>query len=91
MVQDAPYLFIVLCDDGAGIKQVQRVSLQSFLVDPTIELENPPISIGTARASGTVFVHLAHPDGRMTFLDWRSPLDKIKTVTGFELNSRIRD
>jgi hypothetical protein len=38
-----------------------------------------------------VFVNLEHPDGRMTFVDWDDPLDKLKTVTGFELNSRIRD
>jgi hypothetical protein len=50
-----------------------------------------PISLGTALGSGTVFVNLEHPDGRMTFIDWQQPLEKLKTVTGFELNSRIRD
>jgi hypothetical protein len=91
MVPDGSYLFILLRDDALAIREVQRVALASFLVDPIIPLENPPISIGTAPASGTVYVNLQHPDGRMTFIDWADPIGKLKTVTGFELNSRIRD
>lgn len=91
MVPDAPYLFILFRDDTLGVKEVQRVALNSFLVDPIIALENPPISMGVARASGAVFVNLEHPDGRMTFIDWEEPIEKLKTVTGFELNSRIRN
>jgi len=90
MVPDGSFLFILFRDDPNAVKEVQRVSLQSFLVDPIIQLENPPISIGTV-PTGTVFVNLEHPDGRMTFIDWNEPLTKLKTVTGFELNSRIRD
>lgn len=91
MVPDGSYLFILFRDDAAQIKEVQRVAQVSFLVDPIIQLENPPISLGVAKASGTVFVNLEHPDGRMTFIDWQEPLEKLKTVTGFELNSRIRN
>lgn len=91
MVPDASYLFILFRDDGLKLKEVQRVALKSFLVDPIIPLENPPISMGVARASGAVFVNLEHPDGRMTFIDWEAPIEKLKTVTGFELNSRIRN
>jgi hypothetical protein len=91
MVPDASYLFILFRDDTLGLKEVQRVALNSFLVDPIIPLENPPISMGVARASGAVFVNLEHPDGRMTFIDWEEPIEKLKTVTGFELNSRIRN
>jgi hypothetical protein len=90
MVPDGSFLFILFRDDPTAVKEVQRVSLQSFLVDPIIQLENPPLSIGIV-PSGTVFVNLEHPDGRMTFIDWNEPLTKLKTVTGFELNSRIRD
>jgi hypothetical protein len=91
MVPDASYLFILFRDDAQRLKEVQRVALKSFLVDPIIPLENPPISMGVARASGAVFVNLEHPDGRMTFIDWEEPIEKLKTVTGFELNSRIRN
>jgi YVTN family beta-propeller protein len=91
MIPDASYVFILFRDDAARISEVQRVALSSFLVDPIIQLENPPISIGVAKASRVVFVNLEHADGRMTFIDWDDPIDKLKTVTGFELNSRIRN
>jgi YVTN family beta-propeller protein len=86
----AGYLFILFRNDTLAIREVHRVSLASFLVEPIIQLESPPISIGSAPASGNVFVNQDHPDGRMTFIDWKSP-DTKNTVTGFELNSRIRD
>jgi hypothetical protein len=91
MVPDGSYLFLLFRDDALGVKEVHRVQLASFLVDPIIPLESPPISIGTtAETSKKVFVNQDHPDGRMTFIDWTDPSKK-KTVTGFELNSRIRD
>lgn len=90
MVPDSSYLFILFRNDGRGLREVHRVSLSSFLVDPITQLENPPISIGVAPASQSVFINLQHPDGRMTFIDWNDP-SALKTVTGFELNSRIRN
>ncbi|HKU44999.1 MAG TPA: hypothetical protein VJR89_42860 [Polyangiales bacterium] len=90
MVPDGSFLFILFRNDATALREVHRVSLASFLVDPITQLENPPISIGTAPASKSVFVHLQHPDGRMTFIRWDDP-SAIKTVTGFELNSRIRN
>jgi hypothetical protein len=90
MVPDGSFLFIVFRNDSAALREVHRVSLASFLVDPITQLENPPISIGTATASKSVFINLQHPDGRMTFIRWDDP-NIIKTVTGFELNSRIRN
>jgi hypothetical protein len=90
MVPDGSFLFILFRNDAAKLREVHRVSLASFLVDPITQLENPPISIGTAAASKSVFINLQHPDGRMTFIRWDDP-NMIKTVTGFELNSRIRN
>lgn len=90
MVPDSTFLFILFREDARALREVHRVSLSSFLVDPITPLENPPISIGVAPASHSVFINLVHPDGRMTFIDWNDP-SAIKTVTGFELNSRIRN
>ncbi|HKP57133.1 MAG TPA: hypothetical protein VJV78_10445 [Polyangiales bacterium] len=90
MVPDSSFLFILFRNDATKLREVHRVSLASFLVDPITQLENPPLSIGTAAASKSVFINLQHPDGRMTFIRWDDP-NKIKTVTGFELNSRIRN
>jgi hypothetical protein len=36
-----------------------------------------------------VFVGQAHPDGRVSFIDWKTL--GVESVTGFELNSRIRE
>jgi hypothetical protein len=90
IVPDGTYLFVLFRDDALGIKEVHRVELSSFLVDPILQLESPPISIGSAPKSGRVFVNQDHPEGRMMFIDWKNPIER-NTVTGFELNSRIRD
>ncbi len=89
-VANSSFLFILFRDDALGVKEVYRVSLTSFIADPIIQLESPPISIGIAPSSKKVFVNQDHPDGRMTFISWQNP-DLKNTVTGFELNSRIRD
>lgn len=90
MVPDGSFLFILFRNDSLELREIHRVSLASFLVDPILQLENPPVSVGIAPASHSVFINLEHPDGRMTFLDWQDP-SQLKTVTGFELNSRIRN
>ncbi len=94
MVPDFSCLFILFRDDTMGIKEVHRVSLSSLLTNPITRLESPPISLGpTNVSSGKVFVNQDHPDGRMTFIDWKDPTGPggVKTVTGFALNSRIRN
>jgi hypothetical protein len=82
------YVFILFRDDALGVREVQRVEARSFLVHP-LELLTPPISLGAVPASKRVFVNEQHPDGRITFIDWDT--GQHQTVTGFELNSRIRD
>ena len=88
MVPDGSYLFLLLRDDAGGVREAQKVEARSFLVN-SIPLGSPPISIGSVPGSKRVFVNQDHPDGRITFIDWET--DDTRTVTGFELNSRIRD
>jgi YVTN family beta-propeller protein len=88
IVPDSGYLFILFRDDQRGIREVQKVEAKSFLVQP-IPLGSPPISLGTVPGSERVFVNQDHPDGRITLIDWKT--NETRTVTGFELNSRIRD
>ena len=85
---DSGFLFILFRDDARGIREVQKVDAMSFLVQP-IALGSPPISLGTVPGSERVFVNQDHPDGRITLINWRT--NETRTVTGFELNSRIRD
>ncbi len=88
IVPDGSYLFLLFRDDATNTREVQKIESKSFLVQP-IELGSPPISIGSVPQSKRMFVNQDHPDGRITFIDWVS--NETRTVTGFELNSRIQD
>ncbi len=88
LVPSGDYLFLSFNEPGLALQEVQRVDLKSFLVD-RIALGSPPISMGIVPGSHRVFVGQDHPDGRITFIDWRTV--ETQSVTGFELNSRIRE
>jgi hypothetical protein len=86
IVPDGSYLFILF--NSAGVREVEKIEAKSFLIDE-ITLGSPPISLGSVPQSERVFVNQQHPDGRITFIDWET--GTARTVTGFELNSRIQD
>jgi hypothetical protein len=88
VVPDGSAIFVLFRDDAAGLREVQKIDTKSFLVTPT-RLGSPPISIGSVPQTDSVFVSQDHPEGRITFIDWKT--GEKDTVTGFELNSRIRD
>jgi DNA-binding beta-propeller fold protein YncE len=88
VVPDGSAIFVLFRDDALGVREVQKIDTTSFLVTPT-RLASPPISVGSVPGNDVVFVSQDHPEGRITFIDWKDG-DK-DTVTGFELNSRIRD
>jgi DNA-binding beta-propeller fold protein YncE len=86
IVPDSSNLFILF--NTLGVREVQRVDLRSLRVFPT-ELGSPPISVGAVPDTNRVFVGQDHPDGRISFID--STTGAVQSVTGFELNSRIRE
>lgn len=88
IVPDGSTMFILFNSPTLGVRDVHRVALRNFLVQP-ITLGSPPISLGTVPGTSKVFVGQDHPDGRITFIDWESA--ETESVTGFELNSRIRE
>ena len=88
VVPDGSAIFVLFRDDALAVREVHRIDTRSFLVTPT-RLASPPISIGSVPQSDSVFVSQDHPEGRITFIDWND--GQKDTVTGFELNSRIRD
>jgi len=88
VVPDGSAIFVLFRDDATALREVQRIDTASFLVEK-FNLGSPPISIGAVPQSNSVFVSQDHPEGRITFIDWKS--GEKNTVTGFELNSRIRD
>lgn len=86
LVPDGTALF-ALFDRGTD-GEVHRIGLSDFLVESLV-LGSSPRSIGTIPGSGRVFVGQEHPDGRISFIDWKTL--EVESVTGFELNSRIRE
>jgi hypothetical protein len=66
--------------------QVQRIDLVGFSVD-RVGIGSPPTGIGFVEQAQQVFVSQVHVDGRMTFINWSTL--KVKSVTGYELNSSI--
>lgn len=85
---DGSLAFLLFRDDPSFVREVHEVDATSFLVEK-IRLGSPPISLGAVPSSERLFVNQEHPDGRITLIDWKT--NEQRTVTGFELNSRIRD
>jgi hypothetical protein len=86
IVPDGSHLFALI--DMPGRFEVEGVDLRSFRIRTTA-LGSRPVSIGPVPASERVFVGQDHPDGRISFIDWNT--GDVQSVTGFELNSRIRE
>lgn len=86
IVPDGSHLFTLF--DAPGRFEVEGVDLRSFRIRSTT-LGSRPVSIGAVPASERVFVGQDHPDGRISFIDWNT--GDVRSVTGFELNSRIRE
>ena len=85
LVPDGSHLLLLF--NQGSVQEVQNVELDSFQVTP-IELGSPPTSVGAVPSSQRAFVGQDHPDGRISFIDYQT--NSVQTVTGFELNSRIR-
>jgi YVTN family beta-propeller protein len=86
IVPDGSHLFVLF--NAPGHFEVEGVDLKSFRIGSTT-LGSPPVSLGSVPASERVFVGQDHPDGRISFIDWTT--GAVQSVTGFELNSRIRE
>lgn len=89
-VPNTDKLFLLFYNNSSPpIKEVHRVGLENFVIDPIIKLESPPISAGYLSGQHKIFVNQDHPEGRLTFIDVET--SETQTVTGFELNSEIKD
>jgi hypothetical protein len=85
---DSSNAFVLLRDDKAPTRAVQRIALDSF-VTADFSLGSPPSSIAAlSTATKKVFVGQVYPEGRISFINWET--DVVQTVTGFALNGRIQ-
>ena len=84
-VPNSPYVFLTLSDTN---NTVQRLDMDSLQVD-SLELGSKPISLGVVPSAQRAFVSQEYAEGRLTFIDWNTL--ETTTVTGYELNSKIRE
>ncbi|WAS99356.1 YncE family protein [Nannocystis punicea] len=78
---------VLLRDDLAGVRKVDLVNLDNFIVKPLL-LGSPPEGAGYVDPTQKVFVSQAHPTGRITFI---GPDGDVQTVTGYVLNDSVKD
>lgn len=93
---DGKLIFMLFRNDDTNLREIHRITLGNLGVN-RLELGSPPESLGLIPQTEKVFVGQEHPDGRITFIDWALDdlifwdEDNVRSVTGFELNSRIED
>ncbi len=93
VMPDGSSLFILVSGRNAqqgapDIQSFERVGLQDFIVTH-VTLGSTPLSVGSVPGALKAWVSQRHPDGRITFTDFAA--QNIESVTGFELNSRVRE
>jgi DNA-binding beta-propeller fold protein YncE len=86
----APVAYIILDggDAEGAVAQVQISDLHTGVVR-TVKLSSPPDAVGVLPDAQVAFVSQRHPLGRISFIDIAS--GQMRTITGFDLNSRIID
>ncbi|MCE9574837.1 MAG: hypothetical protein K8W52_16930 [Deltaproteobacteria bacterium] len=82
------YLMLDGGDAEGATAAVQIVELDTGVVR-SINLNSPPSAIGILPGAAKVFVNQRHALGRVTFIDVAN--EEVRTVTGFDLNSRVVD
>jgi len=93
VMPDGSSLFVLVSGRNAhqgapDIQSFERVGLQDFIVTH-VTLGSTPLSVGSVPGALKAWVSQRHPDGRITFTDFSA--QNIESVTGFELNSRVRE
>ncbi len=93
VMPDGSSLFVLVSGRNAhqgapDIQSFERVGLRDFIVTH-VTLGSTPLSVGSVPGALKAWVSQRHPDGRISFTDFAA--NNIESVTGFELNSRVRE
>ncbi len=93
VMPDGSSLFVLVSGRNAhqgapDIQSFERVGLQDFIVTH-VALGSTPLAVGSVPGALKAWVSQRHPDGRISFTDFAA--NNIESVTGFELNSRVRE
>jgi DNA-binding beta-propeller fold protein YncE len=86
----APRAYLALDggDTEGAVATLQILELDTGVVR-SLQLGSPPDAVGVLPGAGVAFVSQRHPLGRVSFLPIAG--GPVRTVTGFDLNSRIID
>jgi len=86
----ARFAYVILDggDAEGATAEVQSIELDTGVVR-RVTLGSPPQAVGILPNAGVAFVSQRHPLGRISFINVTS--GAIRTITGFDLNSRIID
>ena len=82
------YVLVDGGDDPGAVAQTHIIELDTGVVRVQT-MSSPPETVGLLPEAGMAFVNQRHPLGRVSFIDVAT--DAMRTVTGFDLNSRIVD
>jgi DNA-binding beta-propeller fold protein YncE len=82
------YLILDGGDAEGAIAEVQSIELDTGVVRH-VDLGSPPGAVGVLPNAGVTYVNQRHPLGRVSFIDIAT--GEVRTITGFDLNSRIID
>lgn len=85
--ESGSHLITLVNAPARGARQVILVELGSLRMDIE-DLGSPPVLLGSMPSTQRAYVSQEHPVGRISFIELAN--HRIQTVTGFELNSRIR-
>lgn len=75
-------------DETTGVYQVAVAKLPSLAVS-VLPLASLPVATGIVPSAGRAYVAQKHPDGRITFVDFKT--GQARTLTGFELATGVVD
>jgi hypothetical protein len=75
-------------DDQANVFGVYLARMPQLMVE-RFSLASPPTAVGIVAAANRAYVAQLHPEGRITFVDLDTGV--ARTLTGFELSSRVVD
>ena len=85
---DGQHALVTVRSDLTDTYGVYLVSMPSLRVD-LIPLASPPLATGIVPAANKGYVAQEHPEGRITIIDFDSPDGAPRTLTGFELATRV--
>jgi len=85
---DGEHALVTVRSDLTDVHGVYLVSMPSLRVD-LIPLASPPLATGIVPAANKGYVAQEHPEGRITIIDFDSPGGAPRTLTGFELATRV--